>query len=333
MDRLAELLRQGADKLVNFPTEAQRFITNPQAFTQLLTGKNPLPKETGFVAGATGLPPKNPVQGGVLNPASAPYQEGYEQGEPVGIASMALPAYAMALRAGAPKAAQMAENYMANQGFMPTVIPSNPIKALPDDYNKLSTMATEAYDALRKNPSQETADYYKMIMKARDDAPVNNPKNVQSIAPQTTLEDYKGQHQAPTATSGKPLFDLTDIYPEDFYSAKGVQYYGVGSPRDAVVISQLQYLRNKPNQSVWMYRAVPKDAPSTINKGDWVTIDRQYAKEHGESALNNEYKIVKRKVYARDLFTNGDSPFEMGYDPQPKISRKEILEQQINKIE
>jgi hypothetical protein len=123
MDRLAEMLRQGADKLVNFPTEAQRFITNPQAFTQLLTGKNPLPKETGFVAGATGLPPKNPVQGGVLNPASAPYQEGYEQGEPVGIASMALPAYAMALRAGAPKAAQMAENYMVNQGFMPSIVP------------------------------------------------------------------------------------------------------------------------------------------------------------------------------------------------------------------
>ena len=123
MDRLAELLRQGADKLVNFPTEAQRFITNPQAFTQLLTGKNPLPRETGFVAGATGLPPKNPAQGGVLNPASAPYQEGYEQGEPVAIASMALPAYALALRAGAPKAAQMTENYMVNQGFMPSIVP------------------------------------------------------------------------------------------------------------------------------------------------------------------------------------------------------------------
>jgi hypothetical protein len=119
MDRLAELLRQGADKLVNFPTEAQRFITNPQAFTQLLTGKNPLPRETGFAAGATGLPAQ---QGTILNPEYQAYMQGYEQGEPVGIASMALPAYAMALRAGAPKAAQMAENYMANQGFMPSLI-------------------------------------------------------------------------------------------------------------------------------------------------------------------------------------------------------------------
>jgi hypothetical protein len=116
--KLADYLRQGADALVNFPTEAQRFLTNPQAFTELVTGKNPLPKETGFVAGASGLPPKNPAQGGVLNPASAPYQEGYEQGEPVAIASMALPAYASALRAAAPKAYNALENYMVKSGGM-----------------------------------------------------------------------------------------------------------------------------------------------------------------------------------------------------------------------
>ena len=120
MDKLAEMLRQGADKLINFPTEAQRFITNPQAFTQLLTGKNPLPRETGFAAGATGLPAQ---QGTILNPEYQAYMQGYEQGEPVAIASMALPAYALALRAGAPKAAQMTENYMVNQGFMPSIVP------------------------------------------------------------------------------------------------------------------------------------------------------------------------------------------------------------------
>lgn len=124
-NKLADFLRQGADTLVNLPTEAQRFITNPQAFTELVTGKNPLPKETGFVAGASGLPPKNPAQGGVLNPASAPYQEGYEQGEPVAIASMALPAYASALRAGAPKAYNALENYMVKSGGMSHIVPPN----------------------------------------------------------------------------------------------------------------------------------------------------------------------------------------------------------------
>jgi len=88
MDKLADLLRQGADKLVNLPTEAQRFVTNPQAFIQLLTGKNPMPRETGFAAGATGLPAQ---QGTVLDPNYQAYMQGYEQGEPYGYAAVATP--------------------------------------------------------------------------------------------------------------------------------------------------------------------------------------------------------------------------------------------------
>jgi len=65
MATLAEMLRQGADRIINLPMEAQRFITNPQAFTQAVTGKNPLPRETGFAAGATGL---TPDQISVLDP-------------------------------------------------------------------------------------------------------------------------------------------------------------------------------------------------------------------------------------------------------------------------
>jgi len=119
MDRLAELLRQGADRLVNLPSEAQRFITNPQAFTQLVTGKNPLPRETGFAAGATGLPAQ---EMSVLDPNQAPYMQGYSQGEPIGYAGMAAPFAAPAAvataKALAPKAGMMAENYMVKQGMI-----------------------------------------------------------------------------------------------------------------------------------------------------------------------------------------------------------------------
>jgi len=119
MATLAELLRQGADKLVNLPSEAQRFITNPQAFTQLLTGKNPLPRETGFAAGATGLPAQ---EMSVLDPNQAPYMQGYLQGEPIGYAGMATPFAAPAAvataKALAPKAGMMAENYMVKQGMI-----------------------------------------------------------------------------------------------------------------------------------------------------------------------------------------------------------------------
>ena len=119
MATLAELLRQSADKLINLPSEAQRFITNPQAFTQLLTGKNPLPRETGFAAGVTGLPA---TEMSVLDPNQAPYMQGYGQGEPVGYAGMALPfaapAAVKASKALAPKAGQAIEGYMVNQGLL-----------------------------------------------------------------------------------------------------------------------------------------------------------------------------------------------------------------------
>jgi hypothetical protein len=119
MATLAEMLRQGADRLVNLPTEAQRFITNPQAFTQLITGKNPMPRETGFAAGATGLPAQ---EMSVLDPNQAPYMQGYSQGEPIGYAGMAAPFAAPATvataKALAPKLGQVTENYMVRQGMI-----------------------------------------------------------------------------------------------------------------------------------------------------------------------------------------------------------------------
>lgn len=94
MASLKEILREKADKLLNLPVEAQRFITNPQAFSELI-GVNQLPKETGFAAGAVGVPPKNVAEGGILNPPNLAYAQGYEQGEPIGIASSLLPVAAI----------------------------------------------------------------------------------------------------------------------------------------------------------------------------------------------------------------------------------------------
>lgn len=64
-------------------------------------------------------------------------------------------------------------------------------------------------------------------------------------------------------------------------------------------------------------KALPDDASEkiAINPGDWVTINRDYAKEHGESALNGEYKIISKRVKAKQIYTAGDSIHEWGYDP------------------
>lgn len=57
-----------------------------------------------------------------------------------------------------------------------------------------------------------------------------------------------------------------------------------------------------------------KLAPSIkINNGDWVTICKGYAVEHGQSNLNGVYKILQKTVPARTLRTNGDSLLEWAY--------------------
>jgi hypothetical protein len=179
MDKLAELLRQGADKLVNLPTEAQRFVTNPQAFIQLLTGKNPMPRETGFAAGATGLPAQ---QGTVLDPNYQAYMQGYEQGEPFGYAAMATPAAVPVAKALAPKAGQMAENYMVNQGFMPSIVAyhgtPHTIKG-KFDISKVGTgEGAQAYGhGMYFAESPKTAEYYKDLSKNILYTPEGQPFN------------------------------------------------------------------------------------------------------------------------------------------------------------
>jgi hypothetical protein len=40
-------------------------------------------------------------------------------------------------------------------------------------------------------------------------------------------------------------------------------------------------------------------------------------RDHGHSALNGKFKIISKTVYARDLYTEGNSLEEWGYVPQP----------------
>ena len=129
---------------------------------------------------------------------------------------------------------------------------------------------------------------------------------------------YRGMHTAPMADSGAPMHDLTGagtVYPDDVYSSMAARYYGAGEPTDAALFSKLQSMRGKPEESVRIFRAVPKDSPGVaFHHGDWVTPNRNYAVEHGEGALGGDYKILATNKPAKTLFTNGDSPYEFGFD-------------------
>ena len=182
---------------------------------------------------------------------------------------------------------------------------------------------------------------------------------------------YHGQHTAPRKqdSTSAPLHDVTNVYPEDIYSDKASRYYGDGYDYDEISANIIKYCRNKPNQKVKIYRAIPKiitnqekinnylkqkqhiqktgklpkgvdnwkdrseyyeyisneidrlkstpnaEEKVAINPGDWVTINPYYAKAHGESNLNNKYRILTKTVLAKELYTDGNSMHEWGYYP------------------
>ena len=137
------------------------------------------------------------------------------------------------------------------------------------------------------------------------------------------LEEYQGAHQAPTSSNSAPLWNVShEIYPDDFYSANGLRYYGTGSKYDGEAYSTILSAHGRRDKRIRIYRAVPKGVKG-INVGDWVTISRGYAKDHGESALGGSYSVISQAVNARDLFTDGNSFLEWGYDPQPRIPYKQ----------
>lgn len=147
-----------------------------------------------------------------------------------------------------------------------------------------------------------------------------------------TEDDYRGEHSAPSRDDS-PLHDVAPkTYPEDFYSSNGFRYYAdYGEPHDRESYNKVARNRHKPDEKVWIHRAIPTSVYKQalekaktsgksplnhmIRRGDWVTISKQYAHEHGKSALNGDYKIASMRVPAKHVFTNGDSIHEWGYDP------------------
>lgn len=183
------------------------------------------------------------------------------------------------------------------------------------------TDAKKAQDIIAKAVSQYTKDQdatgEKVEFKKKSEGELKLSKDKQE------LEDYRMDHQSPGREGNAPLSDLTgdgNIYPDDVYSDKAVQYYGTGDDvMDRQSFNKAKLYRGKPNAMVDIYRAVPKGVADKINTGDWVTINKNYAKEHGESYFDGKYDILTKKVKAGDIFTNGDSIHEWGYEPEGNV--------------
>jgi hypothetical protein len=125
--------------------------------------------------------------------------------------------------------------------------------------------------------------------------------------------DYRGYHTAPRRADGfgAPATDVEEMMP-DFYERPNI--YTTGMPTaDKESVSALMAIRGKPTKPVTIYRAVPEGVDE-INPGDWVTMSPTYAKQHLLSNLEAGH-VISRTIPAGDLWFDGDSINEFGYDP------------------
>jgi len=153
--------------------------------------------------------------------------------------------------------------------------------------------------------SGNAVQYYGTGNNAMDRQTINFVQQMRG-KPNATVTIYRAVPH--TATKEEQIFKLEQDMKK--YQARGKVPEGAkqtGSAWYNGAWNDLQALKNMPDK-------MPEKVQ--INPGDWVTVNRAYAKDHGESSLRGGYKIIAKKVKAKDIFTNGDSIHEWGYDPK-----------------
>jgi len=161
----------------------------------------------------------------------------------------------------------------------------------------------------------------------RMQAPETEDRPRFSMGPQF---DYRMQHQPSAPEDGAaPLWDMTgngEVFPGDIYSQNGLRYYGnPNSQADRESYKVIMEVMDDPEAEVTIYRAVPDEADiDTINPGDFVTLSRTYAEQHGESGYGprgeDKGKILSKKVKVKEVFSEGNDLNEFGYFPETEDS-------------
>ena len=83
----------------------------------------------------------------------------------------------------------------------------------------------------------------------------------------------------------------------------------------AAISEALDAIDKGEKPMVTIYRAVPKSLKEgSVRNGDWVTLSEAYARQHGNHALEGDYRMMEERVPAENLYWDGNDINEWGYD-------------------
>lgn len=167
----------------------------------------------------------------------------------------------------------------------------------PDDFY---TGLWHHYISRHNVPEQESADIA-LSLKGRP----NRPVKIYRAVPHTK----SNAERAAILERQLALFMSRGLYPDNVDPERQDEWYRATK-------QEAERLRSEPGEPA---------ARLKINPGDWVSISRAYAVEHGESEFGKgNYRVVSKTVRAKDIYTNGDSIAEWGYFPDDVTVRAPV---------
>ncbi len=136
-------------------------------------------------------------------------------------------------------------------------------------------------------------------------------------------EDYKGEH---ILAEHKTTADKLSEGGTGFEWENAAQDHDLTDKATKESYRVLKSIKGNPDAEVTIYRSVPKGVDK-INEGDWITLSKIYAKEHGmhETDATRDMPVISMKVKAKDIVWDGNDLNEFAYKPkaeQPTVSEK-----------
>jgi hypothetical protein len=175
----------------------------------------------------------------------------------------------------------------------------------------------------------------------RDIWVVFNPTQIKSTSNRGTFDpndarilyqkDYQMDHLAPAKEDGNSsLDDVSFSFGENIYSSNAINLYKQGDYKEnKESIDAINKYKNKPNAKVTVYRAIPLNVEAEIMPGDWITLSKEYANIHGRSSLKGKYKLLTKKIPASEIYTDGNSIHEWGWDDGSVVREVKKYEKKI----
>jgi hypothetical protein len=112
---------------------------------------------------------------------------------------------------------------------------------------------------------------------------------------------------------------MTNSYGEDIYTSNAVRYFGTGDPNDQLAVNIIQSLRNRPNASLTIYRAIPKV----------LTISEKIAELENHKAYVLKYGKLPKGV---NNWQNSSQYYDFIYDELKRLKESPKQDEKLSRI-